>query len=411
MRILYITYDGLTDPLGTSQILPYLVGLSESGHQITVLSTEKDAAYASQNEQIKSTIRKYNIKWVALKYHAKPKVISTVSDIRALKTKAKELHLQEHFEIVHCRSYVASLVGLWLKRKYPVKFLFDMRGFYANERVDGHIWKLNHPIYALIYKYFKAREREFLNEADHTISLTERAKKDIQTWTGIKNQPIPIEVIPCCVDQELFDPEKVSSEKVGELRRELGISADDFILTYLGSFSTWYLLDEMMQFYAELLKHKKSAKFLFITHDPKQTLIEVAMKYGIGQEKLIVVKASRSEVPALLCLSTVSIFFIMPVYSKTASSPTKLGEVLSMGIPVITNSGVGDVDEILAGTQCGTVIKEFDVANYQKAVLAIDALLQTPKSEMRSLATKYFSLKDGINAFDRVYSKIENLQQ
>ena len=250
MRILYITYDGLTDPLGTSQILPYLVGLSESGHQITVLSTEKDAAYASQNEQIKSTIRKYNIKWVALKYHAKPKVISTVSDIRALKTKAKELHLQEHFEIVHCRSYVASLVGLWLKRKYPVKFLFDMRGFYANERVDGHIWKLNHPIYALIYKYFKAREREFLNEADHTISLTERAKKDIQTWTGIKNQPIPIEVIPCCVDQELFDPEKVSSEKVGELRRELGISADDFILTYLGSFSTWYLLDEMMQFYA-----------------------------------------------------------------------------------------------------------------------------------------------------------------
>ena len=129
------------------------------------------------------------------------------------------------------------------------------------------------------------------------------------------------------------------------------------------------------------------------------------------EEKLIVVKANRSEVPALLCLSTVSIFFIMPVYSKTASSPTKLGEVLSMGIPVITNSGVGDVDEILGGTQCGTVIQQLDVFNYQKAVLGIDALLQTPKIEMRKLATKYFSLKDGINAFDRVYSKIENLQQ
>ena len=40
-KVLYITYDGMTDPLGQSQVLPYLVGLSEKGYKFTILSFEK----------------------------------------------------------------------------------------------------------------------------------------------------------------------------------------------------------------------------------------------------------------------------------------------------------------------------------------------------------------------------------
>ena len=41
MKVLYISYDGMTDPLGQSQVLPYLCGLSKSGYQFTILSFEK----------------------------------------------------------------------------------------------------------------------------------------------------------------------------------------------------------------------------------------------------------------------------------------------------------------------------------------------------------------------------------
>jgi len=34
--VLYLSYDGMTDPLGGSQVLPYLVGLSKLGHRITL---------------------------------------------------------------------------------------------------------------------------------------------------------------------------------------------------------------------------------------------------------------------------------------------------------------------------------------------------------------------------------------
>ena len=40
-KVLFIAYDGLTDPLGQSQIIPYLAGLSKANYQFTILSVEK----------------------------------------------------------------------------------------------------------------------------------------------------------------------------------------------------------------------------------------------------------------------------------------------------------------------------------------------------------------------------------
>ena len=57
-----------------------------------------------------------------------------------------------------------------------------MRGFYADERVDGKIWSLDNFIYKKIYNYFKSKEKEFLQFSDYTISLTENGKKEILIW-------------------------------------------------------------------------------------------------------------------------------------------------------------------------------------------------------------------------------------
>ena len=44
-RILFISYDGMTDPLGQSQVIPYLQGLSKHGYEIFLLSCEKKQAF------------------------------------------------------------------------------------------------------------------------------------------------------------------------------------------------------------------------------------------------------------------------------------------------------------------------------------------------------------------------------
>ena len=75
--------------------------------------------------------------------------------------------------MVHCRSYIPARVGLALKRRFGVRFLFDMRGFWPDEKVEGNNWNLANPLYAAVYRYFKRLESRLLRGADHIVSLTE----------------------------------------------------------------------------------------------------------------------------------------------------------------------------------------------------------------------------------------------
>ncbi len=52
-NILYISYDGMTDPLGQSQVLPYLSGLTKYGYCFTILSFEKRERFIKEGKNIR----------------------------------------------------------------------------------------------------------------------------------------------------------------------------------------------------------------------------------------------------------------------------------------------------------------------------------------------------------------------
>jgi glycosyltransferase involved in cell wall biosynthesis len=335
-QVLYLSYDGLTDPLGQSQILPYLAGLSPD-YEITVISFEKQDAFVSGKKLIQEFCEKNNLVWVPMIYHKKPPVLSTLYDVIALRKKIKSLHEESSFSIVHCRSYITALAGLWMKRKYGVKFIFDMRGFWADERVDGKIWNLKNPVYKIIYNFFKKKEKQFFQEADHVISLTNNAREEILAW-GIRSS---VTVIPCCVDLEHFDPDRINQIERENLKNKLHIRSSDKVLLYLGSWGTWYMTRELLDFFSELKKSVPALKFLIVTGD------RIELGTLPFASDVIVAKATRKEVPLYISLADVSVFFIKPVFSKKASSATKMGEIMAMNIPVVTNPGWGDAEEII----------------------------------------------------------------
>ncbi|MEI2824421.1 MAG: hypothetical protein V9F02_13485 [Chitinophagaceae bacterium] len=63
-KILYISYDGMTDPLGQSQVLPYLCKLAAEGFEFTLLSFEKKDRYEKSRSVIEAICKKNNIRWV-----------------------------------------------------------------------------------------------------------------------------------------------------------------------------------------------------------------------------------------------------------------------------------------------------------------------------------------------------------
>lgn len=405
MKILYISYDGMTDPLGQSQVIPYLTGLSKK-NQITIISCEKKDRYEKQNRQIMQLLKQYGIEWIPVPYSNLPSILSKQWNIARIKRKAFAFCRQHHPDIVHCRSYMAALVGLSLKQKRGIKFIFDMRGFWADERIDGNIWLRKKYIHRKLYAYFKKKEIEFLQQADYTISLTENAKREILSWKQFEKKHIPIQVIPCCADLEHFSLQHITPAEQEKLRSELNISANDFIISYLGSIGTWYMLDEMLDFFSCLLTQFPNARFLFITPDEASVVLEKAGQKGIDKNRLIIRSASRKEVPYYLSLSAISIYFIKPAYSKKASSPTKTAEILGLGIPIITNTGIGDSAELLEKSGTGLLISGFNRENYLKIIRQFSLLLSQEKRKMVDVSHTYFSLDKGVELYQSVYDKI-----
>jgi glycosyltransferase involved in cell wall biosynthesis len=395
----------MTDALGQSQVIPYLSGLARSGFKIHVISFEKPIVFETGRKEVENIFSSNGIGWTYLWFSSSP--FSKLSDIYRIRKTALKLHKNHNFSIVHCRSYVASIAGLSLKRKKNVAFVFDMRGFWADERIEGGIWNLSNPFMKLIYKYFKKLEISFFNEADAVISLTHTGKAIIGQQFG-KAVEQKTTVIPCCVDSELFSPLKLTAGYKKDLKRQLGIPENNFILSYLGNTGTWYMTPEMLQFFARLLKKKPDSVFLFITLENPESIHKLALQAGIPEHNIRIEKASRQQVPELLGISDLSVFFIKPVFSKKASSPTKQAEIMSMGIPFISNSGIGDILDIVTNSRVGYLIDDFSNDSYDKAIEQIPFLLASDADKIRQCAIGNFNLETGINSYCRVYNDLNH---
>ena len=399
--VLYISYDGMTDPLGQSQVLPYLCGLSKEGFKFHLISFEKEEKFKIHREHIQAICDRNGIVWHPLKYTKKPPLLSTLYDVTRMRQLAKNLHQQHAFKIVHCRSYISALVGMGMKKRFGTKFLFDMRGFWADERIDGNIWDLKNPIFKRVYSFFKKKEIQFFSTADYTISLTYNGKEEIESWSKFHTDPPKIEVIPCCVDLDVFDPTKIQQEKKEELRQQLGISATDFILGYVGSIGTWYMLSEMLDYFNILQKKNPTAKFLFVTGENPETILSKAAEKGIQSSSIRVTSCRHADVPLNISLFNLSVFFIRPTYSKKASSPTKQGEIMAMGIPLICNAGVGDTDLVVKKYDSGIVLNGLTEENYLKNCEIPSSF---SKEKTMEGALDFYALKTGVGRYLKVYN-------
>lgn len=402
-RVLFISYDGMTDPLGQSQVLPYLVGLARAGYRITLLSTEKKERFAQHEPTIRAITDQAGIRWEHIFFTRKPPVLAKFYDRYQLRQKALALHQELHFNMTHCRSYVSAEVGLLLKQKFGVKFLFDMRGFWVDERVEGGMWNLKSPIYRRAYRTYKRKESEFIAAADGIISLTENGKGEMQTWPSYPGTPIT--VIPCSADFTVF-PLLTPAHKAAA-RRRLGYDDGQLVISYLGSIGAWYLLDEMLAQFAVIKQQYPGAKLLFVTQEPAEMVLEAARKVpSLEPTDFLVKPATRKEVPGLIAASDLNLFFIKQSYSKKASSPTKLGEILAMGLPVICNDGVGDVADIIRRTDGGFVVSDLAAAGYAAAAASIPQLLQKDGRQLRVKAQEYYDLETAIGRYAGEYQRL-----
>ncbi len=399
-HVLYLSYDGMTDPLGYSQVISYLKKIAEQQVRFTLISFEKPARWQQHGETLHQELAAYPIRWIPLVYHKSPPILSTLYDLWRLRQLAKRVQQEDAADIVHCRGYLTAIIGHWLQKKAGVRFLFDMRAFFADERRESGQWRANHPLYSRVYGYFKRKEKEFLSDADAVVSLTHKGKSVLETW----GTHAPIHVIPCAADLNHFSPNHVSEVQRNNLKTKLSIS-DQFVLTYVGSLGR-YLPEAMMLFFRQLRLQQPSAVFLLLTQESPRIIVELAARHGIPQSALRIQSVERSEMPTYLSLANWGIFFASTGLGKTLYSPVKMGELLAMGIPLICNQGLGDADTFIETFQVGYTLTDFSPESMQ---VTVRHMLQNPPNpeNMLKAAKTIFQLEEGAAKYKAIYTQLK----
>jgi len=400
--VLYITYDGLLDPLGQSQVLPYVLRLGEAGVHLLVLSYEKPAQWNQPaRADLRQSLAARGVVWYALKYHKTPALLAKSYDLARGLLLAIVLIATRRVAIVHARSYVAAVMALVAKQLTGCKFLFDMRGLWVDERVDGHWWRPDSPLFRIAKRF----EASFLRHADHVVVLTTGLKALLPAFPVMKHRPeLPISVIPTCVDLHRFHGcRRADTPQPSPFH-------DQFTYVYLGSVGALYLMSEVVSFFRVALEGNPRALLLVMTNGPAHGVQALLAEHGIPWDRFQILDVSYEAVPDHLAGAQASVFFTKPCSSRIAKYSTKFGESLASGLPVVTNRGSVDIDALLEQHRVGIVIDELTQEAYRDALGRLEALMSDPElpDRCRRVAAEHLSLDRGVSAYQRIYDALSS---
>lgn len=401
MNSLYITYDGLLDPLGKSQILPYIEGIVLRDQSISffILSFEKHYNY-ELIDQLKEKLAKKSIIWKPLRFSQNSKIFSKFLDLVKMYFFGFLMRYKHQINIVHARGHPAAMVARLLKLLTNTKFLFDFRGFWADERIDKGGWDTNLYFDLLQYKTLKFIERRLIKSCDQMIVLSKKGKSFIVNSFNIEASKIT--VIPCAADYAHFRP--IIKNQTLILRNSMNILEDDIVLGYSGTIGKMYLLDETFSLFSALINANQKSKLLVLTNNKKEFEEFLILKnYKKFENKIIVKNVDRNEMPRYLCCMDFLVTFVKPTFSKIAASSTRNAEAFACGLPVIANSGVGDNVEIFNEFNPGILIEDIYNHDFANTISAIFEKSCNTGTNLVNITKDFYSLDSAVLKYQNVY--------
>jgi len=385
IKTIYITFNGITDPLGQSQVLPYLESLSKNGIKIYLISLEKNLKKA---EELSKSIENIGISWYRLKYF-KFYSLGMIANMIQCFFLSLYLLLFKKIKIIHARSYPPVFSVLLLKKIFNFKLIFDMRGFWPEELVDSGRIK-NSSVY---YKVLKFLERKSLLSSDYVVTLTPEAKEIIESnYVGKKTV-----WMPTCVDKNKF--ENIEPVYVN----------DKFVMVYSGSLWTFYNMFSMADFFNALKTKVKNAHFLILANNDTEKLHGLFLEKKIDKKDYTILTLESKDVPKYLSGAKMGISFIYDYPSKKAAFPTKLAEYLACGLPVVANAQSKFIKELVENNKIGVIMDKFDNISCQSAAEKILLLLEDKDLRERcsKTAEKYLGKNVCIDKYLDIYKELE----
>jgi len=391
-KILYITYDGLLEPLGQSQILAYLKILSKD-FNISILSFEKKKDWLNEKNVhvVKTLIDDYSLDWMSLSYTSKPMPISTLYDITKGIYKALYIVLRRNVQIIHARGYISVLIAFVVSKFKNLKIIFDMRGFWPDEKVETGVWKQKNSNYFV----FKFLEKQFFARSDAIVSLTKVGVDRIKEMVNIDKNKVETKVIPTCADLELFS---LRNEKPKKL-----------VMAHVGAVESRYEFDKTLHIFKKI-QEIMSSELHIINKGEHDYIKGILEQNKISLSNVKIFESIYFDMPDHLSKISFGAFFPKKGFYLNGYFPTKLGEFLACGKPLVCGKINEDVETIIKENKVGVIIdfeKDISVEDKLRELIDISNSVGI-EQKCRNVAENLFSAKKGARDYGSLYKSLLN---
>ncbi len=395
MNILFISHNGLTEPLGQSQVLAYLEALVPLGHRFELITFEPNRGSAHL-----PPLKREGIEHHPVFRTPGSSLRSKMRDLVNGLVVGQSILSQAGIDIIHARSLLPAALAdaLRSRQKRHIPLVFDLPGFLPQEFLDAAHWTKND----LRYQSARAAQNILIARSQGIAVGTGPALEMIRQRLMPSRSIPPVEIVPSCVDTDRFRPDP----KARALTRKRFAVGTAPLLVYAGSLGSWYLHEEMVLFFAAVRQIRRDAKFLVVTRSDARPLLEFAEGLKV-KESVFVVQAEPKDMPALLAGADMGLCLVAPAPSKRASSPVKMAEYLACGLPILVNAGVGDMEHHAGHCPAVRLLPDFSAESLALAAQSLPRLLtEETRQEARLYALENFHLKKvGAERYHRLYRR------
>jgi len=391
---LYLSRNGLLEPLGQSQVFAYLRGLSRN-YNITLITYEKDEDWADKArlQKARTDCKDLGIRWLPQHFRQQPKIVAPAfSMIRMVWLVRREIR-QRGIRLIHARSNIPAATALAVSWMTGVPFLFDLRSLFPEELITARRMRRG----SFLHRAIIWAERVCLAKSAAVISQTHAAVNHIKSVYPNELKDQCLVMIPTCADLDRFTP---------PLDQPSGPTVHGCIGTIL---SGWFRTDWLAAWLSAVAQDDTDARFEIVTRDDADR-VRVALdpmnKFG---DRLTIGPRPSEEMPTAVRGHDLTVmFYAGGEVSELGRSPTRMAEVLGCGLPVVANEGVGDVADIIRRYNVGVVVKDGSQAAMMAALDELKALRSDPDltSRCRKAAKEVFSLQAGTEAYCKLYANI-----
>lgn len=388
-KVIFLSYDGILEPLGYSQILSYLLPLSKK-NKIFIVSFEKENDLKNKLHylKIKTLLKKNDINWKYVKYNKNffkyLKIISIFFYLIYL-IKSNKIN------IIHSRSYISGFLAYSIKKFFKIKYIFDMRGFWLEERIEWKIWTKK----SFKYIFFKYFEKKIIFKSDSIVTLTSVAIELIRRKYNLKNSNIIFESIPTCVNI-------INNNYNFKIKNKSNI-----VLAHLGAIGTRYEFKKYLKI-GKKLRSITKVYFSIFNKGEHSSILNELKNFDIEEDDYQLKYVLPYDITKNLNNVNIGVFFPVSGFYLNGYFPTKLGEFLSSGIPVITAKINKDVDSIITENKIGLVIDDVDnfLLDDLNKKLIDDLLTEETAIRCKKIAERYFDINSAVNKYNKIYNQI-----